>query len=182
MFVVFAACAGCASGGTGNDNGDLSQNPTDGAVADVVAADTTRQGMPESGSGVDASDMDASDDSSGSMSDGPSTSDSSPGDSSLGDSAAPADSSVADTGTIQDTGTDTAVRDSGVDSSDAGCSAGPSPSYLSTCTSCSISVSCLLGCASCTKKDQTQNPNPVVQLPCAGTLSVENNDGNLLCN
>jgi hypothetical protein len=177
MFVAFAACAACASGGTGTDNSDLSgMNPTDGAAADVVAADTSSQPMPESGNG--GHDAGASDDSSGSMADGPSTSDSS-----SEDSAAPFDSSVGDTGGGLDSGVpDSALLDSGFDSSDAGCSTGPNASYLGTCTSCSISVTCLLRCASCTKKDQTQNLNPVVQLPCPGTTSVENNDGNLLCN
>jgi hypothetical protein len=34
---------------------------------------------------------------------------------------------------------------------------------------------------SCTKKDQTQNPNPSLQLPCAGATSPTNIDGSLVC-
>ncbi len=178
MLVAFAACAACASGGTGSDDGDVS-GTTEGTAGDAVAADTSRQPAPESGSGAAGSDTGASDDSSsGSMSDSGSSSDAAE-DSSEG--AAPGDSSVADTGASLDTGSpDTAVLDAALDG-DAGCSTGPTAAYQQTCTTCSISVTCLLSCASCTKRDGTQNANPTLQLPCPGTMSVQNIDGNLQC-
>jgi hypothetical protein len=94
------------------------------------------------------------------------------------DGSRASDSSSLDTGAA-----DVAVADTGADAPSDGssCSVGPSPSYQATCASCSISATCVLTCASCTKKDQTQNPNPTIQLPCPGTLSVSNDDGVLVC-
>jgi hypothetical protein len=109
------------------------------------------------------------------------------------DGAPPADTMTAETGSTMDTGTpDTATPETGaetapVDAADAATcpasAAGPTPSYAATCTGCNIDFStCVLSCTSCTRRDQTQNPNPLVQLPCPPTKSVENNDGSLICN
>jgi hypothetical protein len=95
---------------------------------------------------------------------------------------APAESTAAD-GTTEDahdggsadTGTDAATSDAPV------CTAGPAPDYQASCTGCSIGATCVLACTSCTTKAQTQNPNPSLQLPCAGTESVQNEDGALTC-
>jgi hypothetical protein len=108
-----------------------------------------------------------------------------------GDDDSPSsDGAAQDSTTPQmDAGTDDGSADAGladVDAteaaaSDAGCSVGPGADYLASCTSCSISGTCLLTCASCTTKAQTQNQSPSVQLPCPGTMSVQNNDGVLTC-
>jgi hypothetical protein len=97
------------------------------------------------------------------------------------DSVPPADSTVADTGSPIDTGMpDTATSEGATCPASA---AGPSPSYLTTCTGCNIDFStCVLSCTSCTRRDQSQNPNPLVLLPCPANMSVENNDGSLICN
>jgi MYXO-CTERM domain-containing protein len=58
----------------------------------------------------------------------------------------------------------------------------PSGSYLQSCTGCaavSNKTGCGLTCLSCTKIDQSENPNPSLSLPCTGTIS--NLDGVLSC-
>jgi hypothetical protein len=59
----------------------------------------------------------------------------------------------------------------------------PAGSYSQSCTGCSAADpgtgTCVLTCASCTKINGTQNPNPSLTLPCAGTIA--NIDGQLVC-
>jgi hypothetical protein len=87
-------------------------------------------------------------------------------------------------GSATDAATETGPSDAGPgDAAGDGsnCSVGPGADYQATCTSCSISATCLLHCASCTTKAQTQNPNPTLQLLCPGTMAVQNIDGVLTC-
>ena len=61
----------------------------------------------------------------------------------------------------------------------------PSGSYLGSCTGCTAEPSgsgCVLTCTSCGEINGTQNPNPSLQLPCAGSLtngSISNSNGTL---
>jgi hypothetical protein len=173
-----ALCVACASGGGETSTSD------DGSAPDVTTADGSAEtsGPADSAPGVDSggSAPDSTDDAPGSVSD------------SSADTTAPAsdagdESTTGDSASIETSTADVAVHDTGADAppdapGDASsCSAGPSPSYQATCMTCSISATCVLTCASCTKKDQTQNPNPTIQLPCPGTLSVSNDDGTLVC-
>jgi hypothetical protein len=103
------------------------------------------------------------------------------------DSTIPAsDTGASDDSTAQDAGVadanpvDTGAADTST-SDGSTCSAGGGADYQATCTSCSISASCLLTCASCTTDSQMQNANPSLQLPCPGTMSVQNTNGVLTC-
>ncbi len=66
---------------------------------------------------------------------------------------------------------------------DAGAAcAQPTGSYSATCTDCVTGIrdiGCALACESCTKIDGSQNPGPVVALPCGGDISNQN--GSLEC-
>jgi von Willebrand factor type A domain len=61
----------------------------------------------------------------------------------------------------------------------------PSGSYADSCTGCAVATSgsgCVLTCTSCGTIGGSQNPNPSLQLPCAGSLSngsVTNSNGSL---
>ncbi len=58
----------------------------------------------------------------------------------------------------------------------------PTGSYSLSCTGCVVGIrtaGCELTCQSCGKIDGTQNPGPVLALPCAG--QVENDNGVLEC-
>lgn len=86
------------------------------------------------------------------------------------------DSTAPDVGTPTDGGpADTSTPDA------LTCSVGSGADYQASCTGCSISATCLLTCTSCTTDAQTQNPNPSLQLPCPGTMAVQNTNGVLTC-
>jgi hypothetical protein len=177
LCAIGALCGACATGGGGTASSDDSSAPdvtADGSPETSAPADSS-PGLDSSGSSPDSGD-DSPDDSIGSLSDSPA--DTTAPTSDAGDGSTTSDSSSLDTGAA-----DVAVQDTGADAPPdaSSCSAGPSPSYQMTCTTCSISATCLLTCASCTKKDQTQNPNPTIQLPCPGATSVSNDDGVLVC-
>lgn len=70
----------------------------------------------------------------------------------------------------------------GLDAGVSGACPMPTGSYSKTCTDCVSGVrdiGCALACESCTKIDGTQNPGPVLALPCSA--DIENADGVLHC-
>ncbi len=190
--VLCSACAnGSSSGGFADDAASLdgtteaaSEGGTpnaDGATEDSTApADA---GAPEAAPAGDSSlapDEGATEDSTAPLADGgdgAANADSMAPDAGHPLDSGPADTGIADTG-LADTGTpDTGAPDAGA--GDAACSVGPVADYQASCSGCSIMA--VLTCASCTKKDQTQNLNPSLPLPCPGATSVQNTDGVLSC-
>jgi hypothetical protein len=155
--MVFALVAGCATTPAGFA-------PPDGSVDAAKSLDAAADGTSEDGE------------------DGGSTTP--PGDSGTQDSETPqsdageeaSDSMAPESGGPTDGGSaDTTTVDAPV------CSVGAGADYQASCTGCSISATCLLTCTSCTTDAQTQNPNPSLQLPCPGTMAVQNTNGVLTC-
>jgi hypothetical protein len=90
------------------------------------------------------------------------------------------DADVPSDGSAQDTGpVDTGIPEVGPTTCQY--DAGNGADYQASCTSCNLSPSCLLSCASCTNKGGSQVNNPSVQLPCPAGEAVQNNDGILTC-
>ena len=198
--LTVALCSACA---TGSESAGFA----DGAAEDSANVDGTTEAETDgSGRGADDSATRADD---GAPDTSPAGDSSPPDDATTtqdstwpiaegGDASATADSMAPDTGHPMDaSATDTGLADSGqadtgladTGSADTGpldsataasvCSVGPGAAFQLTCSGCSISA--VLSCASCTKKDQTQNSNPSLQLPCPGSMSVQNSDGVLSC-
>jgi len=162
----------------GESGGNDSATPVEGGAAQdgtspgQDAGGTGSEGGNESGAGGDAGEGGTGGEA-GTDATSPDASDSSATDGSVTDGSV-TDGSVTESGPA-----DTGVVDATGDGSN--CSVGPGADYQATCTSCTISATCLLKCASCTTKAQGQNPNPSLQLPCPGTMAVQNIDGVLTC-
>jgi hypothetical protein len=183
--------AGCASGG---DDSPLGASPSDGSAletsGEASSSGDSTPSMDDAGSTDDSSaptpDGSATD-STAPPDDGP-TPDSAPAPDAGSDSSAPAgdggppmDATQRDSSPPADaTPPDTGRPDVGTGDA-ASCPLGPNPSYQRSCAGCAVSATCLLTCATCTKQDQTENANPSLQLPCAGTTSPTNINGVLVC-
>ena len=151
-----ALCVACASGSSGTEApGSNDASAFDAPMADASAGDST---PPAEDSGM-----------------GPQPSDAA-GETMAQDTGEPEDAGSVDTGADE-----TGVTDAGVDAGTCSVGPGPGANYQATCTGCSISATCLLTCASCTTKNQMQNPNPSLELPCPAAESVQNIDGVLTC-
>ena len=199
LLAAVTLCAACAAGVADSSPAASAGDASSSSEAGVFDAPSTPDGSGvalETGTGDDGAtepdslstdassvptgDDGAAQDSSTVQSDAGSGSPDSP--SSSPESGPTGDSMAPDTGSAPDTGPPRHRRAGHGDQRCFDVLGRPAPSYQNSCTSCTVSPTCLLSCSSCTKRDQSQNPNPSVQLPCPGTMSVENNDGSLLCN